>query len=80
MSRTDTDAGFGIYKNITSSFSQNIVTSNLETQQQTLFLSLDRQLDFETARVHNINLTCYDTEELTARATLIVTVEPVKDN
>ena len=76
VSCTDADAGVGVFKNITLSSSLFNVTADPNKQE----VGLNGLLDFETARTHNISLTCYDTVGNTARATLIVIVEPVNDN
>ena len=76
VSCTDADTGVGAFKNITLSSSLFNVTADPNEPG----VGLNGLLDFETARTHNISLTCYDTVGNTARATLIVTVEPVNDN
>ena len=76
VSCTDADFGVGQFQNVTSS--SNLFNVTLAPNEQTI--SLNSELDFETARVHNVTLTCYDNAGKTARATLLVTVEPLNDN
>ena len=76
VSCTDADAGVGAFRNITLSSSLFNATADPNKQE----VGLNGQLDFETVRTHNISLTCYDAAGNTARATLIVTVDPVNDN
>ena len=76
VSCTDDDVGIGRFNNVTSSSNIFNVSSSPTSQN----ISLASQLDYETARNHNITLTCFDTGGFTATAMLIVTVLPVNDN
>lgn len=76
VSCTDGDSGVGLFKNIT--LSSGLFNVTTDPTEQTV--GLNGLLDFETARTHNISLTCYDSVGNIARATLVVTVLPVNDN
>ena len=76
VSCTDGDKGNGQFSHVSSSSSLFNVTST-PTEQS---IYLDGQLDFETARSQTITLTCFDTDGVTANASLVITIEPVNDN
>ena len=75
VSCTDADMGVGVFENITSSSSLFNVTLSPEQR-----VTLGGNLDFETAQIHEVILTCFDSEGNFSRATLQVTVQPVNDN
>ena len=76
VSCTDADVGAGEFENVTSSLDLFNVT--LQPSEQVI--SLSGTLDFETARSHNVSLICSDFAGGIARASLMVTVDPVNDN
>ena len=76
VSCTDADVGAGAFENVTSSLDLFNVT--LQPSEQVI--SLSGTLDFETARSHNVSLICSDFAGGIARASLMVTVDPVNDN
>ena len=76
VSCTDADVGAGEFENVTSSLDLFNVT--LQPSEQVI--SLSGTLDFETARLHNVSIICSDFAGGIARASLLVTVDPVNDN
>ena len=76
VSCTDADIGAGQFGGVTPSM--NLFNVTLQRSEQ--IISLSRMLDFETARSHNVTLTCFDTSGSIAIALLLVTVQPVNDN
>jgi hypothetical protein len=77
ISCTDADVGAGAFSSVTSSNSMFNVTDMGPGEQ---LITLIGELDFESARSHDVTLTCLDAGGISTNATLLVTVEPVNDN
>ena len=71
VSCTDSDVAVGQFKNITTSsdlFNVTELRNGLQT------ISLADSLNFETASLHTVTLTCFDTGDVSDTALLVITV------